>query len=53
MRIFRDDCVAIHHYLSTYFETIKGYGKRLAELKDFYNTAIQTVGCPVPLLPLR
>ncbi|CAH0391487.1 unnamed protein product [Bemisia tabaci] len=39
--LFRDEVIFIHSYIQTFFDSIKGYGKRVSELKDCYNVAVQ------------
>ncbi|KAJ8688113.1 hypothetical protein QAD02_023908 [Eretmocerus hayati] len=39
--LFRDEVIYIHQYIQSFFETIKGYGKRVSEVKDCYNQAVQ------------
>ncbi|XP_039297547.1 membrane-associated protein Hem isoform X2 [Nilaparvata lugens] len=39
--LFRDEVIYIHAYIQTLFDGIKGYGKRVSEVKDCYNQAIQ------------
>lgn len=39
--LFRDEVLYVHSYVQTFFDTIKGYGKRISEVKDCYNQAIQ------------
>lgn len=39
--LFRDEVIYIHAYIQGFFDTIKGYGKRISEIKDTYNHAIQ------------
>ncbi|CAB0009496.1 unnamed protein product [Nesidiocoris tenuis] len=39
--LFRDEVIYIHSYIQTLFDSIKGYGKRISEVKDCYNQAIQ------------
>ena len=41
MTLFRDEVVYIHQYLQTFFEGIKGYSKKVTEIKELYNTALQ------------
>ena len=41
MTLFRDEVVYIHQYLQTFFEGIKGYGKKVKEIQELYNTALQ------------
>lgn len=40
--LYRDEVIYTHSYVQTYFESIKGYGKKVAEVKDCYNTALTT-----------
>ncbi|XP_014204740.1 membrane-associated protein Hem [Copidosoma floridanum] len=40
LALFRDECIYIHHYLQTFFEGIKGCGKRVSELKECYTQAL-------------
>ncbi|KAK4882050.1 hypothetical protein RN001_005369 [Aquatica leii] len=42
--LFRDEVVYIHSYVQTFFETLKGYGKRVSEVKDCYSQAVQKAG---------
>ncbi|KRX97186.1 Membrane-associated protein Hem [Trichinella pseudospiralis] len=37
--LFRDEVLYIHNVAQTYFDSIKGYNKRVAELKEFVATA--------------
>lgn len=39
--LFRDEVIYIHQYIQNAFEGIKGYGKRITEVKDCYNHALQ------------
>lgn len=39
--LFRDEVIYIHSYIQSLFDTIKGYGKRISEVKDCFNHAIQ------------
>ncbi|VDP10943.1 unnamed protein product [Soboliphyme baturini] len=39
--IYRDEYLSIHHYLQPFLEGIKGYGKRVNELKELYTAATQ------------
>lgn len=39
--LFRDEVIHIHQYIQTAFDGMKGYSKRIAEVKDCYNHAIQ------------
>lgn len=41
LALFRDECIYIHQYVQSFFEGLKGYGKRVSELKECYNQAIQ------------
>ncbi|XP_013407784.1 nck-associated protein 1-like, partial [Lingula anatina] len=38
--LFRDEVLHIHSYAQNYFENIKGYGKRVTEVKDWYNQCL-------------
>ncbi|KAK9511245.1 hypothetical protein O3M35_005839 [Rhynocoris fuscipes] len=39
--LFRDEVIYIHTYIQNMFDTIKGYSKRISEVKDFFNHAVQ------------
>uniref|UniRef100_A0A0V0G7U7 Putative membrane-associated hematopoietic protein n=1 Tax=Triatoma dimidiata TaxID=72491 RepID=A0A0V0G7U7_TRIDM len=39
--LFRDEVIYIHSYIQGMFDTIKGYSKRISEVKDFFNHAVQ------------
>lgn len=39
--LFRDEVIYIHQYIQNAFEGLKGYGKRISEVKDCYNHAVQ------------
>lgn len=39
--LFRDEVVYIHSYIQSYFDGVKGYSKRISEVKDTYNQALQ------------
>jgi NCK-associated protein 1 len=39
--LFRDEVIYIHQYIQNAFEGIKGYSKRISEVKDCYNHAMQ------------
>ncbi|XP_063219756.1 membrane-associated protein Hem [Bacillus rossius redtenbacheri] len=39
--LFRDEVVYIHSYIQNFFDGIKGYSKRISEVKDCYSQAIQ------------
>nr|CAD7430116.1 unnamed protein product [Timema monikensis] len=39
--LFRDEVLYIHSYIQSYFDCMKGYSKRISEVKDCYNQAIQ------------
>lgn len=39
--LFRDEVLHIHGYIQGFFDGIKGYGKRVNEVKDCYNQAVQ------------
>lgn len=42
--LFRDEVIHIHQYISSFFDTLKGYSKRNSEIKEAYNNAIQKAG---------
>lgn len=39
--LFRDEVIYIHQYIQIAFEGLKGYSKRISEVKDCYNHAMQ------------
>ena len=39
--LFRDEVLYIHNVIQVFFEGIKGYGKKVNEVKDCYTNAIQ------------
>ena len=39
--LFRDEVVYTHNYIEVFFQSIKGYGKKVSEVKDCYQNAIQ------------
>uniref|UniRef100_A0A7G3APR1 Putative membrane-associated hematopoietic protein n=1 Tax=Lutzomyia longipalpis TaxID=7200 RepID=A0A7G3APR1_LUTLO len=39
--LFRDEVIHIHQYIQASFDGLKGYSKRISEVKDCYNQAIQ------------
>lgn len=39
--LFRDEVLYIHSYIQAFFEGIKGYSKKVTEVKDCYNNAVQ------------
>lgn len=39
--LFRDEVLYIHTYITGFFETIKGYSKRISEVKDACSFAVQ------------
>lgn len=39
--LFRDEVVYIHSYIQSHFDGMKGYSKRISEVKECYNHAIQ------------
>lgn len=39
--LFRDEVLYIHAYVQTFFESMKGYSKKVSEVKDCYNNAVQ------------
>ena len=40
--LYRDEIIYTHSYVQTYFESIRGYNKRVNEVKECYNVAITT-----------
>lgn len=42
--LFRDEVIYIHQYIQNTFEGMKGYGKRISEVKECYNHAVQKAG---------
>ncbi|GJQ81682.1 putative membrane-associated protein [Trypoxylus dichotomus] len=42
--LFRDEVIHIHQYIWSYFDTIKGYSKRVSEVKECYTLAVQKAG---------
>ena len=40
--LYRDEIIYTHSYVQTYFESIRGYNKRVNEAKECYNVAITT-----------
>uniref|UniRef100_A0A1Q3FXH3 Putative membrane-associated hematopoietic protein n=1 Tax=Culex tarsalis TaxID=7177 RepID=A0A1Q3FXH3_CULTA len=42
--LFRDEVIYIHQYIQNTFEGMKGYGKRISEVKECYNQAVQKAG---------
>ncbi|CAG5103753.1 Similar to Hem: Membrane-associated protein Hem (Drosophila melanogaster) [Cotesia congregata] len=41
LTLFRDEVIYIHQYIQSFFESIKGYSKRISEVKDCYTQAVQ------------
>lgn len=39
--LFRDETVAIHSFVQSFFDTLKGYGKRVSEVKEAHSQATQ------------
>lgn len=39
--LFRDEVLYVHSYVQAFFEGMKGYGKRISEVKDCYSHAVQ------------
>jgi NCK-associated protein 1 len=39
--LFRDEVLYIHSFVQPFFESIKGYGKKVSEVKEAYNVALQ------------
>lgn len=42
--LFRDEVIHIHQYIQNTFDGMKGYSKRISEVKDCYNHATQKAG---------
>nr|CAH7728492.1 unnamed protein product [Callosobruchus chinensis] len=42
--LFRDEVVHTHQYIWSFFDTLKGYGKRISEVKEAYTHAVQKAG---------
>ncbi|XP_045766160.1 membrane-associated protein Hem [Maniola jurtina] len=42
--LFRDEVIYIHTYIQSFFDGIKGYGKRISEVKDCYHHSVQKAG---------
>lgn len=42
--LFRDEVIQIHSYIWSFFDGIKGYSKRVSEVKDCHNQAVQKAG---------
>lgn len=42
--LFRDEVIHIHQYIQNTFDGMKGYSKRISEVKECYNHAIQKAG---------
>ena len=38
--LYRDEIIYTHSYVQTYFESIKGYSKKVNEIKECYNNAM-------------
>ena len=41
LTLFRDEVLYTHSYIISFFETIKGYNKRISEVKDAGTYAVQ------------
>lgn len=39
--LFRDETVPIHSFVQSFFDTLKGYGKRVSEVKEAHTHATQ------------
>ncbi|ENN72215.1 hypothetical protein HUJ04_009989 [Dendroctonus ponderosae] len=39
--LFRDEVLYIHQYIWSYLDTLKGYGKKISDIKDAYQQAVQ------------
>ncbi|XP_030759273.1 membrane-associated protein Hem [Sitophilus oryzae] len=42
--LFRDEVLYIHQYIWSFLDTLKGYGKRISEIKDVHQQAVQKAG---------
>lgn len=42
--LFRDEVIYIHSYIQGFFDGLKGFSKRISEVKDCYNHAVQKAG---------
>ncbi|MFH4983098.1 hypothetical protein AB6A40_009807 [Gnathostoma spinigerum] len=42
IRLFRDEILVVHPIIQNLFESVKGYGKKIQEVKDHYSVALQT-----------
>lgn len=42
--LFRDEVLHIHQYILSFFDNIKGYSKRISEVKECFNQAVQKAG---------
>ncbi|EFX89764.1 membrane-associated protein Hem-like [Daphnia pulex] len=42
--LFRDEVICFHSYIQTFFDGIKGYGKRVTEVKECFNLAVLNSG---------
>lgn len=38
--LFRDEVIQTHSFIQQYFEGLKGYSKRVSDVKDAYNWVI-------------
>jgi len=38
--LFRDEVIFVHSFIQSFFDGIKGYGKRVTEIKDCFNSAV-------------
>ena len=38
--LYRDEVIYTHSYIQTFFESIKGYSKKVGEVKECYNIAV-------------
>ncbi|XP_058791431.1 membrane-associated protein Hem isoform X2 [Phymastichus coffea] len=44
LALFRDEVIYIHQYVQSFFEGIKGYGKRVSEVKECHSQALLKAG---------
>ncbi|GIY87428.1 hypothetical protein CEXT_324712 [Caerostris extrusa] len=49
--LFRDEVLQTHLYIQQFFESIKGYNKRVSEVKECFNFAVQNACLPGLLGP--
>ncbi|VDD97664.1 unnamed protein product, partial [Enterobius vermicularis] len=42
IRLFRDEILIVHQTVQAFFDSIKGYSRKIQEVKDHYSMALQT-----------